>query len=533
MKILCFLLLLVHQISAQTVDTTARIDAIFTSFHNATPGVAVQVMRDNKIIYNKAFGMANLEYNVPNTTETIFECGSVSKQFTAASVLLLAKEGKLRLEDDVRKYVPELPVYDAPITIQHLLNHTSGLKDWGVIYSLTGWPRGTRVYTQELSFDIIFKQRSLNFTPGSAYSYSNSNYVLLVLVVERASGQSLAAFTESRFFKPLLMNNTRWRSNFREIIPHRSTAYTRLADGTYVQDMPFENVHGPGGLLTTTSDLLKWNHLLETHDILGETYSALRIRRGRLNDGKEIDYAAGLMIGSLNGFTEISHSGATAGYRAWLAYYPEKKLSIAMLSNDGSFSPVRAGRQVAEIFLGKESQPPVPSSVMLNEADLQRWTGPYRGLRYPEFFVVENRNGRLMVNQQAAIPIHPDTLLLNQTFFIRLDQQTILVKSPEEQKVYKKMESPDISSSFQTMAGWYESEDAGVRYRLEFKNHELLVHRKPGDVFRLIPVYKDAFRSPDNALYEFRRDKRGRITGFEVSMSRAYGVPFAKIASPK
>lgn len=170
---------------SQTNDTVNRIDQIFAQYHNEMPGVAVAVALNGKAFYNKAFGLSNLEFPIPNTSETIFECGSVSKQFTAAAILLLAQEGKLSLSDDVRKYVPELPQYDVTITIQNLLNHTSGLKDWGALYSLTGWPRTTRAYTQQLGFDIIFKQKSLNFTPGSRYSYSNSNYLMLVLITER------------------------------------------------------------------------------------------------------------------------------------------------------------------------------------------------------------------------------------------------------------------------------------------------------------------------------------------------------------
>lgn len=332
--------------SAQTGDTTTHIDQIFSSWNNATPGGSILVARGTNIIYHKAYGLADLERNVPNTTETVFEAGSVSKQFTAYSILLLENEGKLLRSDDVRKYIPELPVYEAPITIQHLLNHTSGLKDWGSVAAIGGWNRGTKVYTLKLALQIICRQRSTNFTPGDQYSYSNSNYSLLVAIVERVSKQSLEDFTSDRLFKPLGMNNTRWRSNFREIVPDRAQAYSR-SDDVYRLEMPFEHIYGHGGLLTTTGDLLKWNQLLENRD---ENY-ARRISRGKLNDGSTISYAAGIQHGEVNSVAEIAHSGATAGYRAWLAYYPARKMTIAILSNDGSFSPVPAGRQVAGIFL--------------------------------------------------------------------------------------------------------------------------------------------------------------------------------------
>jgi CubicO group peptidase (beta-lactamase class C family) len=335
---------------AQTTDQLKKIDQLFSAWNNATPGVAVAVQQGDNIIYNKAFGLADLEHTVPNTTETIFESGSVAKQFTAMSILLLASEGKLSVTDDIRKYVPEIPKYNTTITIQMLLNHTSGLKDWGSVGSLTGWPRTTRVYTQDLALQIMSKQKSTNYTPGTEYSYSNSNYSLMVTIVERVSGKSLAAFTEEKLFKPLGMTNTQWRDNFREVVPNRAIAY-RKQNGVYEQLMPFEDIHGHGGLLTTTSDLLKWNALLETHALGGKQVYNWRVQKGKLTNGKEIIYAAGINVSKFYGFDEISHSGATAGYRAWLAYYPEKKISIVVLSNDGSFNPTGIGRQMAEIML--------------------------------------------------------------------------------------------------------------------------------------------------------------------------------------
>lgn len=343
---------------AQPIDTISRIDQLFSSWNNSTPGGSVLVARGNKIVYHKAYGLASLELNVPNTTETIFEAGSVSKQFTAYSILLLEKEGKLKLTDDVRKYVPELPVYEVPITIQMLLNHTSGLKDWGSIGGLSGWPRTTRVYTLDLALQIMSRQKTTNFKPGNEYSYSNSNYSLLVIIVERLSKQSLEDFTTERLFKPLGMSHTRWRSNFRDVVPNRSQAYGKN-EGEYELVMPFENIHGHGGLLTTTGDLLKWNQLLEVHDGL---YNK-RTERGKLNDGSNISYAAGIQHGDVNGVAEIAHSGATAGYRAWLAYYPSKKISVVLLSNDGSFGPVTVGKKVAEVFLGS----PKPADVTMEE----------------------------------------------------------------------------------------------------------------------------------------------------------------------
>lgn len=440
----------------QTSDTTGRIDQLFSRYHNAMPGVAVAIERDGNIIYNKAFGLAEMEHLVPNTTATIFEAGSVSKQFVAAAILLLIQDGKLSVSDDVRKYVPELPEYDAPITIRHLLSHTSGLKDWGSLYGLTGWPRTTRVYTQELGWDIIFRQKSLNFSPGSQYSYSNSNYMMLVLITERVSGKSLADFTRERLFEPLGMKDTRWRDNQREIVPRRAIAYSGN-EGRFLKNMPNEDLHGPGGLLTTTADLLRWNKLLETHELFSKETALLRIEPGLLNSGRSSDYAAGLMIGEWNGFSEISHSGSTGGYRAWLAYYPEKRLSVAILSNHASLNPGGVGRGIAEIFMGT---PP--------------------------------RQQRTTLQATRPEPYVPDTDMNNYT-------------------------------------GTYYSEDIDVYYRIELRDNELWVYRKAGDTFRLNPTAFDEFVAGGSGSYRFLRDRRGRITGFTISVSRAENVPFRKL----
>jgi CubicO group peptidase (beta-lactamase class C family) len=528
-----FLIFLHSLLPAQPADTLLRVDEIFAPWNNATPGMAVAIERHGKVIYHKAFGLANLEWPAPNTTATVFEAGSVSKQFTAAAVLLLAKEGRLSLSDPVRRYVPELPEYDAPITIQHLLNHTSGLKDWGVIYGLAGWPRTTRVYTQELSFDIVFRQRSLNFTPGTQYSYSNSNYVLLVLIAERVSGQSLAEFTHARFFQPLGLHHTRWRDNFRTIIPNRAQAY-RKTGGHYEQEMPFENVHGPGGLLTTTTDLLRWNRLLDTHEILGPDMAAERIRPGKLSTGADITYAAGLTVAEVNGFREISHSGATGGYRAWLAWYPEKKLSVAMLSNDGSFNPAGTGRRIAELFLGKpeekrQTEPQRFISLAANEA--ARWEGYYRTADRDEVIRIENNRGALALKGEAVRAVHSDTLYLaRHTWLIRSVGGLQLVRPGGAETVTPTTAPVTTPAALAACQGVFSSEDAGATFKIQLKDGGLMVYRKPGDTFALEPLFKDGFRSPDRAVYEFTRDARGRVTGFLVSQQRAKNIPFRRVA---
>ncbi|MFI5310536.1 MAG: serine hydrolase domain-containing protein, partial [Gemmatimonadales bacterium] len=244
-------------------DLAARVDRVLaqTNATSATPGCAVGVSHDGRIVEH-AFGMADLELGVANTPKTVFETGSVAKQFTAASIVLLAIEGKLRLDDPVRKYVPELPEYGAPLLIRHLLNHTSGVRDWGSVLALTGYGRGERVVSQVLALDVITHQKGVDFTPGAEYSYSNSGYTLLATIVERVSKQTLPAFTAERLFKPLGMT-AQWRDDYTRLVPGRAQAYAPAPGGAWRLDMPFMNVYGNGGLLLTVGDLLKWNAMLD------------------------------------------------------------------------------------------------------------------------------------------------------------------------------------------------------------------------------------------------------------------------------
>jgi CubicO group peptidase (beta-lactamase class C family) len=332
------------------------------SWANAdTPGCAVAVERDGRRLATVVRGRASLEHAAPITADTIFEAGSVAKQFTAAAVMLLVQDGKLSLDDDVRSFIPELPDYGRPITVRQLLDHTSGLRDWGALHALAGWPRTTRVYTQADALDMIVRQRTLNYAPGTEWSYTNSGYNLAAMMVERLSGQTFAAFTRQRLFQPLGMGSTGWRDDFRAVLPGRATAYSRDGGG-WRQEMPFEDAHGNGGLLTTVGDLLIWNQALEADRFgLGTALTG----RAMLTDGSPTNYGLGLFLEQRPGRREVSHGGATAAYRAfagrhWLSgevASDQAPVSTAVLCNAGSADAARIARGAVDAVLG----PPPPS----------------------------------------------------------------------------------------------------------------------------------------------------------------------------
>ena len=330
-------------------ERNRSIDAIFAKWTEATPGCAVGVAENGTPNLAKGYGSADLEHEVPITAETIFEAGSVSKQFTAASVLLLAREGKLSLDDPVRKYIPELPDYGKPLLIRHMLTHTSGLRDWGSVAGIAGWPRTSRVHTHAHVLEIVGRQSSLNFPPGERFSYSNTGFNLAAIIVARVSGIPFPDFTRERLFKPLGMTKTSWRDDYTRVVKGRAVAYDET-DGVYHTDMPFENVYGNGGLLTTVGDLLKWNENFARPLVGDDTFLREQQTPGRFNDGRTHGYGLGLYIGTHRGLREVYHGGSTAGYRAFLTRFPDEHVSIAVLCNVATNATTLA-HAVADVVL--------------------------------------------------------------------------------------------------------------------------------------------------------------------------------------
>ncbi len=348
------------------VDEAAAIDKIFERWdRTGSPGCAVGVARGGQVVHSKGYGMANLEYGIRIWPSTVFESGSVAKQFTAAAINLLAQDGKLSLDDPVRKYIPELPDFGTPILIRHLLNHTSGLRSQWPMLALAGRPPGMAVHTVAEILELVSHYKELNFKPGDEFLYNNTGFTLLGVVVQRVSGKSLNQFSQERLFGPLGMTRTQWREDFSAIVPNRATAYRPAPDGGFRANMPFTNVVGNGGLLTTVGDLLTWNENLDRPRVGGQDARPTGCRRrGRLNDGFENEYAQGLIVTSYRGVREVSHGGSTAGYQTFLARFPDHGLSVAVLCNTSGTNPSRYAHDIADIVLaGKLKDLPVVKAV--------------------------------------------------------------------------------------------------------------------------------------------------------------------------
>ncbi|HEY0967020.1 MAG TPA: serine hydrolase domain-containing protein [Opitutaceae bacterium] len=434
-------------------DVVAKVDALFAKWNSPdAPGVVIAVSQNGKIILTRAYGRADLEHDLPNTDTTLFESGSVSKQFTAAAVVLLAQQGKLALSDDLRKHIPEIPDYGTPITLRHLLNHTSGLRDWGSLASIAGWPRELRSHSQDHVIDILRRQRGLNYTPGDRYSYTNSGYNLLAIIVTRVSGMPFAEFCRVNLFEPLGLKHTQWRDDHTRIVKNRATAYSTRSDGSYAIDQPIEDVHGNGGLITTLADLITWNEAIAANKLGGPGFTEEMQRNGILNNGNKIDYASGLMVGTHRRVPEVAHTGSTSGYRAFLARYPVQGLGIALLANAGNVNPGALGRQVADIFLGDAVGPvpvaaapePPPPAPTLTAAELAPLVGEYHSPDIELTLRITLENGELIAHRRPATrivlkPAAADTFTapgLGRIRFIRDTPGYVTQLSVQQERVY-------------------------------------------------------------------------------------------------
>ena len=529
----------------QMANTSAALDKIFERWNSKeTPGCAVAVAREGKIILSRAYGMADLEHDIINSAETIFEAGSVSKQFTAGALVMLAQQGKLALEDPMHKHVPELPDYGTPITLRHLLTHTSGLRDWGSVAGISGWPRTTRVHTHAHVLDILSRQHTLNFPPGQEYSYSNSGFNLLAIIVERVSGMPFADFCKKNIFEPLGMKHTQWRDNYRRIVKGRAVAYAGARQGGgFEMDMPFENVHGNGGLLTTVGDLLIWTENLETGKIGGPAFLEMMHRQGKLNNGKTITYASGLYVTSYKGLPEVSHTGSTAGYRAFLARYPKQRLAVALLTNIGSINPGQVGHTVADLFLppisaqepgepaGRGGAPaktlPMPEKELNGKAGIYRHSVTWEPLR----LIVANGELRLQ-RGGTLVPVSANLFRIGER---RLTFEPVPgtgrsrirdARPGEEEIIYEPAEEyAPGAADLAAYTGEYYSADAEAALTAAVDNGRLLFRRRPDARIPLTPVYKDVFES-SLGLVRFLRDANGRVTQMSVRQDRVYDMRF-------
>ena len=513
-----------------------RIDSLFQFYSQDKPGGQLAASLNGRVVYSKAWGMANLENGTPLTTESLIEAGSVSKQFTAAAVLLLEKQGKLKLDDPVDKYIPGLPSYGKPILIRHLIQHTSGLREWSDIAEFAGSPLALRVMDNKAALNIICRQKSINNQPGDAFRYSNSNYILLALIVEKASGMSFANFTRKYIFEPAGMTHSQWRDDYWKVIPGRSQAY-EVKNGVFRTLMPDDGIHGPGGLLTTAEDLLKWSGFYSDGKLAGRALLDKQTAVDTLTNGEINNYGAGLFIEYNMAKPMFHHGGATAGYRARLISSPALGLSIAWLSNTSMLDTIgiNPATEVLKIMTKPEDIEALPARkravLQADRSKLKRFTGMYKSAQSARDVDITLGTAGLSLSD---IPLEPIDSLRFRLFEIVLsfDGHGGLTVTPpsSDPMAYYLTDSSASTSPNPDYAGRYFSSEAEATIEIRKTANGPELQLVSGARHALLPCSKDRFLIPDiKTDLHFKRNKKNEITAFELTTPRTLGLRFEKV----
>ena len=534
---------LIHPAFAE--DLAPRIDQVFSAYGKDTPGCALAVVKDGGIVYSKGYGLANLEHGVPITPRTVFDIGSTSKQITATAILLLAQEGKLSLDDDVRKFVPEFPDYGRkPVTLRHLLHHTGGVRDYIALLQLGG-VNFEDVTTDDDALAALARQKSLDFQPGDEHSYSNSGYFLLSLVVKKASGKTLREFAQERIFTPLGMTSTQILDDHTRVIPGRAASYIPNPDGGFSLNVANWEQTGDGAVQTTVEDLAKWDRNFYDPKVGGPALVEQLQVTGVLNDGGKIPYARGLVVDEHRGLRRVFHPGGWAGYVADMIRFPDERFSVITLCNRGDARPNGLSMQVADLYLADRMKPAepeaAPAAASAQPVDAARYTGLFWNPANGMVLRIHGKGGKLFSergqgNEAELTPLGGDRFAFSGTpvemlFLSSPGTRKMHVLFPgEKPAVFQAVEpftpTPDGLAAY---AGTYHSKELDVTWELSVEDGRL-VSRTPRarQPVPLEPAFADSFRRPSGSLVRFSRSAK-EVNGFAIDTGAARNLRFDRV----
>jgi CubicO group peptidase (beta-lactamase class C family) len=522
-------------------EAARKVDAFLAQWDkNDLPGGAVGVVKDGKLVYKRGFGMANLDYDVPNTPLIRFNVASASKPFTAMSIALLAQQGKLSLDDDIRKYIPEIPKYDQTVTIRHLIHHTSGIREYQALVFFGG--RDTdNALSDKTILNILARQKNLSFAPGTKHQYSNSNYHLLGIIVGRVSGKSLRAFAEENIFKPLGMKNTLFFDNRFEVVKNRAAGYRVGPDKSIRARSSLFDLVGGGGVLTTVEDLYLWDQNFYEPKIGNKELIKLMTTPGTLNSGGKVGYSFGLFHNEYKGLPVIKHSGNMTGYRAQMVSFPEQKFTAIALSNNSAVLPSVIAEKLADIYLEGQLKPDVPSqkkfaetlppAIALSEKDALRYAGIYAHSESGRFFKLILKDGKLINSGifKTEIPVTPVSenrlLVVESNGMAELNPVFDKSGAVSEIRAPNKSGKPDIfvpvkppfdsPQQLSEYAGTYYSDEFDADYEISLKGNNFVFQIGESFEAPLTAAYADVFTAANGQInLSFTRDGQGKITGF-------------------
>ena len=565
----------VHSSPADSM--TARVDKLFAQWDKPdSPGCALGIIKDGKLIYTHGYGMANLDYGIPLSSKSVFNIMSMSKQFTAMSILLLAKEGKLSLDDEIQKYLPEIPRYQNPITIRHLIYHTSGIRNYIGLTELAGVPSENVRLTDDDFLGLIARQKELNYKPGEEYLYNNSGYFLLGLIVKRASGKSLRQFAEENIFKPLDMYNTHFHDDRALVVKNRATGYEPRSHGGYSVVAITRESSGASGLYTTVEDLFAWDQNFYNNKLGGgpELIREL-LSTGMLNNGEKLNYAFGLVVGEYRGLKTVSHDGSGDGFGHEMARFPEQNFSVISLCNAGDINTYVSADQVADIFLAgqfkkepedvRETIRAASEIIRIPEKELASLTGLYFDPIKETTRLFYMKDGKLMIFNTALSPLSQNRFAVVgggppglEIVFVRPiaggRMQVMFKHRSGETTTYDAVQSvTPTSAQLAEFTGKYVSDElGGATYTLSVEAGKLLLQVRPGiTVFSdratvlpysqagrrddpkdslLTPVFADAFFAFGGAaMVRFTRNQQSVVSGFTLSTVGVRKLRFNKL----
>jgi len=547
-----FSLVAISPSGAQTVpdSISKKIDNLFVYWNRtSSPGCAIGIIRNDSLIYAKGYGMANLEYNIPISAETIFHMASVSKQFTAYSIVLLARQGKLHLDDDIHTWLPWFPDLKEKITIRHLLNHTSGIRDQWQLLAIAG-TRIDDVITQEQIIKVLSKQQALNFKPGEQYSYSNSGFTMLAEIVKSVSGQTLRKFTDSAIFKPLGMNNTHFHDNYTEIVKNRAYSYQRENLLAYSNSILSYSNAGATSLFTNINDLSKWVMNFYKPVTGNQADIEQLVQKGKLNSGAELSYALGISSDKYKGWKQYAHSGGDAGFRTYLTVFPDLKMGFIVFSNLGDVNVYERAYQLADLFVKDSSaKAAVPAitidsskAIVKEESRVKNFAGDFISDDGAQFsFALRNhalyweRGGR----SDILYPGSKDSFLVAKTPEVKFvfntgEDKNVLVNQywPDNQRLLVKYSTDSIADKQrQQYAGAYYCPELGCAYTIVVKDHGLVLTNNKYDDSKLKLVGTDHLFTDYWWMRHLKtiRDGQKKIIGFEVNDGRIMHLRFNKM----
>jgi CubicO group peptidase (beta-lactamase class C family) len=547
----------------------AQVDKVFAKWDKPTsPGCSLGVYKDGQILYKHGYGMADLNEDVPITPATVFHVASMSKQFAAASMVLLAQQGKLALDDDVRKYIPELPDFGQRITIRQLIHHTSGLRDQWSLLELAGWRYSQDLITDDDVMSVVTRQKDLNFKPGDKHVYCNTGYTLLGLIVKRVTGMSLREFTTKNIFETLGMTHTHFRDDHAEIIKHNAIGYVQEGAGPgkapgNENDKPFRisitnfDTTGATSLHTTVEDLQLWDENFYHPRVGGPAFLQQMLERGKLNNGETLDYASGLVHGKYKGLPTIDHGGADAGYRSDLTRFPDQHFSAAVLCNSAETNPSDLVRKVADVLLAKDfkadsaspsakaGESPTHAAITLTAEQRDALSGLYWNREADEFTKVYSHDGQLLIDSGSDDPLKLQPFdeahfhVANRPWGSMVDFHFLPASASQPRRIEQSFGGgkPDVFESTDPFtptaadlaqyAGGYISEEIDPIYRIVLQDGTLKLSRLKHKTETLRPTVRDVFTG-DIGTVRFTRNSTQQISGFLLNAGRVRNFRFTR-----